>query len=176
MDSENKTIPVHEMVLVFIQHEGQVALGLKARKIGEGKWNGFGGNVEGEESFEEAAHREVLEEAGALIYEVEDRGVVDFHRKGEINRVHMFVASDFGFPDGSLDFSPKQNEILKVAWFDESNLPWGEMMAGDRHWIPQVLAGEIVEGEVHYTPEWELVSHKIETREEVGEMENLVLR
>ncbi|CAN0403706.1 unnamed protein product, partial [Ectocarpus sp. 8 AP-2014] len=42
----------------------EILLGMKKRGFGEGKWNGFGGKVESGESVEEAAKRELMEEAG----------------------------------------------------------------------------------------------------------------
>jgi 8-oxo-dGTP diphosphatase/2-hydroxy-dATP diphosphatase len=43
--------------LVMVTNESNILLGLKKRGFGSGKWNGFGGKVEANESIEEAAKR-----------------------------------------------------------------------------------------------------------------------
>ncbi|CAN0571511.1 unnamed protein product, partial [Ectocarpus sp. 12 AP-2014] len=52
---------------------------MKKRGFGEGKWNGFGGKVESGESVEEAAKRELMEEAGVTARELSLRGRLIFH-------------------------------------------------------------------------------------------------
>lgn len=46
--------------LAFIRRGDQVLLGLKKRGFGEGKWNGFGGKLNANETLMEAAQRSVL--------------------------------------------------------------------------------------------------------------------
>ncbi len=41
----------------MVTNESNILLGLKKRGFGSGKWNGFGGKVEANESIEEAAKR-----------------------------------------------------------------------------------------------------------------------
>lgn len=51
--------------LVFVENtEGKVLLGVKARKIGAGCWNGYGGGIEPNETPEQSALRELDEESG----------------------------------------------------------------------------------------------------------------
>ena len=50
--------------LIFILRDRQVLLGLKKRGFGKGKWNGFGGKVEVEETMLESVLRELEEESG----------------------------------------------------------------------------------------------------------------
>lgn len=158
MTEESREQPeIRSMVLTFICKDDQVALGIKARKIGEGLWNGFGGSVEPtDEDLQEAAVREVKEEVGVDIANPEYRGSIDFHRKGKINRVHMFTAAEFAG-----DFEVNAEEISEVKWFAKDNLPWDQMLLGDPYWLPQVLEGKQVSGEVHYSEDWELVKHEV---------------
>lgn len=46
-----------KFTLVLVIKESQVLLGLKKRGLGEGKWNGFGGKVETNETVIHAAVR-----------------------------------------------------------------------------------------------------------------------
>lgn len=45
------------LTLLFIVEEKRVLLGMKKRGFGVGRWNGFGGKVQPEETIEEAAKR-----------------------------------------------------------------------------------------------------------------------
>jgi 8-oxo-dGTP diphosphatase len=53
--------------LCFLVREGKVLLAKKANKIGKNCWNGYGGGVDGKETPEESAVRELREEAGITI-------------------------------------------------------------------------------------------------------------
>ena len=52
------------MTLLMVVQGQRVLLGEKKRGFGEGFWNGFGGKVDAGESVDEAALRELREEAG----------------------------------------------------------------------------------------------------------------
>lgn len=56
----------------------RVLLGMKKRGLGEGKWNGFGGKIERNESTTEAAKREFWEETGVHVAGIEKRGRLTF--------------------------------------------------------------------------------------------------
>lgn len=47
-------------LILVVNHDEQVLLGLKKRGFGAGKWNGFGGKVEEGESIKNCAIRSVL--------------------------------------------------------------------------------------------------------------------
>ena len=49
--------PNKVVTLLFVLRPGHVLLGMKKRGFGEGRWNGFGGKVEEDETIEEAAIR-----------------------------------------------------------------------------------------------------------------------
>lgn len=54
MAAQNK-----QLTLVFVIEKSRILLGFKKRGFGVGRWNGFGGKVEKQESIEEAAKRRV---------------------------------------------------------------------------------------------------------------------
>lgn len=57
--------------LCFLLDGDKVLLGLKKKGFGQGKWLGIGGKVEEGESVEEAAKREVKEEIGVTLRDME---------------------------------------------------------------------------------------------------------
>ena len=66
------------LTLLMIVRDGRVLLGLKKRGFGEGFLNGFGGKVEPGETVDEAALRELREEAGISALDATRRGVLTF--------------------------------------------------------------------------------------------------
>ena len=52
MATKNKVL-----TLVFVIEKSRILLGLKERGFGVGRWNGFGGKVEKQETIEEGAKR-----------------------------------------------------------------------------------------------------------------------
>lgn len=135
--------------LVFPIKEDKVLLARKTRKIGVGLWNGWGGGVEGEETMEETAARELLQESGLLadLNDLEYRGKVVFHNQKADGRkfdveVHMFVIQKWS---GELKPNP---EMRDPKFWLISSLPFDEMMPSDKDWLPLVLSGRRVDGEV----------------------------
>ncbi|MCX6719056.1 MAG: NUDIX domain-containing protein [Candidatus Taylorbacteria bacterium] len=70
-----------QMTLCIVYQPSRVLLGMKKMGFGKGRWNGFGGKVEAGETIEDAAKREVLEEAGIKVDHLEKMGVIDFEFK-----------------------------------------------------------------------------------------------
>lgn len=138
--------------LVFpINKEGRVLLGRKKRGFGQGKFNGFGGKIQGNESFRACAIRELQEETGLQARE-EDLlcvGFLDFAfpYQPEISHIgYVYLLKDF---QGSVH----ETEEMEPHWFKLENLPFDHMWKGDRVWVPQVLAGQAVEGRVTFGPD-----------------------
>ena len=61
----DKSIKKILTTLCIIHQHPRVLLGMKKRGFGVGRWNGFGGKVQREETIEDAAKRELREEAGS---------------------------------------------------------------------------------------------------------------
>src|SRR4051812_15618106 len=66
------------LTLCIIHQPPRVLLGMKKIGFGAGHWNGFGGKVEVGETIEQAARREVLEEAGIVVDDLIPIGTLDF--------------------------------------------------------------------------------------------------
>jgi len=126
------------MTLCIVRRGDKVLLGMKKRGFGMGRWNGFGGKVDPGETVEQAARREVKEEAGIELKDLEKVGVIDFEFQGKpgILEVNIFHSK--------LDFSgaPVESEEMKPQWFDLDEIPFSQMWPDDIHWFPLFLAGK----------------------------------
>ena len=121
--------------------ENGILLGLKKREFGEGRWNGFGGKVEAGEAIEEAAKRELFEEAGLLAQKFEKRAVIEFEFDGdpEIREVHVFGVFDFGG-------EAVETEEMRPQWFLKEEIPFDGMWPDDKYWFPLFLQGKCFRG------------------------------
>ena len=139
MDWKN-WIPRERANLCFIVKDGSVLLILKKRGLGAGKVNGPGGKIEPGETALESAIREVQEEIGVTPLEIEDRGVLHFQfADGYSLECAVFLAND-------LDGEPVETIEAAPFWVKVEAVPYDEMWADDRHWLPEVLAGKSFRG------------------------------
>lgn len=129
------------MTLCVIHQEPKILLGLKKRGFGMGKWNGFGGKVKDGEDIIEAAKREVLEETGVPVENLEPSGKLEFNFEGNPDtiEVNLFRAMDF-------NGEPVESEEMRPQWFDVGGIPYDEMWPDDRHWLPLFLKGNKLYG------------------------------
>ena len=81
--------------LCLIRDSEKILLGMKKRGFGIGRWNGFGGKINDNESMEEAAKREIMEESNIKAKELELMGIIEFEFQGDpqILEVHIFYFS-----------------------------------------------------------------------------------
>lgn len=130
---------------------------MKKKGFGAGRWNGFGGKVEEGETVEEAAVREVQEEAGLEVIDLEKRGILEFTFEsdkdapnsaiiqggGTILEVHVFKVSDF-------KGKPQETDEMKPQWFYVDEIPFKEMWSSDVYWLPMFLKGRKFRGKFHF--------------------------
>ncbi len=133
------------LTLCIVHTPSRVLLGLKKRGFGEGRWNGFGGKVEAGETIEEAARREVKEEAGIELLDMEKQGIVDFSFEGKpgILEVHIFSTKAFSG-------EPKETEEMRPQWFSIKEIPFSTMWPDDVYWFPLFLQGKKFRGKFHF--------------------------
>lgn len=119
------------LTLCIAHQHPNVLLGMKKRGFGKGRWNGFGGKLKKGESMEQAARREVQEEAGIVVHELERIGVLDFafQGKSDVLEVHIFHINKFS---GEI----METEEMKPQWFHVNEVPFDEMWPDDKHWFP----------------------------------------
>ncbi|WP_137289114.1 8-oxo-dGTP diphosphatase [Natronorubrum halophilum] len=141
----------------------EVLLIEKRRGLGEGWYNGPGGKLEAGETPRECAVRETREEVGLEIDPdaVEKAGELAFFLDGEAHTFcHVYRSRSFsGEPTASAEARPE--------WVPVTDVPYDQMWADDRLWLPGVLEGRTVVGEFRFaggTPldEAEFVDHDLE--------------
>ena len=122
--------------LVFAVRGSEVLLIRKKRGLGAGKINGPGGKLDPGETALASAIREVQEEIGVTPLEIEERGVLHFQfTDGYSLHCAVFLARDF---TGTLI----ETDEATPHWFALDKIPYEEMWADDRHWLPEMLAGK----------------------------------
>jgi 8-oxo-dGTP diphosphatase/2-hydroxy-dATP diphosphatase len=129
------------LTLCVIHEHQRVLLGMKKRGFGAGRWNGFGGKMKEGETVEEAALRELQEESGIGVKNIERIGIIDFEFSGnqEVLEVHVFKGSE-------IKGEPQESEEMKPKWFSIEEIPFGKMWPDDRHWFPLFLQGKKFKG------------------------------
>ncbi len=146
----------------YIRRNGRLLLQKKATGLfGGGKWNAPGGKLRKGESPEDATRREVEEETGLRVGALRSQGVLTFFfGEGEEPAFVVYV-----FSCDSFQGRPRSGIEGELRWFSENALPYDQMWADDRHWLPQVLAGRSVEGTFWFDePAANLLRYEVLTR------------
>ncbi|WP_372644169.1 NUDIX hydrolase [Ancylomarina sp.] len=116
---ENKRPKVGVGVAVI--KEGKVLLGKRKNAHGEGTWSFPGGHLEYQESWEDCAMRETLEETGLSIKNVRFGTVTnDIFREEQKHYVTIIMLSDYD--SGELQLT-EPDKCEKWKWFTWDNLP-----------------------------------------------------
>lgn len=146
-------VPDDVATLLFVLEPERVLLIRKKRGLGAGKINAPGGRLEPGETTLAAAVREVEEEIGVTPHEVAPRGRLRFQFvDGYKLEAHVFVA-------GAFQGEPRETDEAIPLWFPRDALPFEEMWADDRLWVPEVLAGNSVDGRFVFDGEVMLEHH-----------------
>ena len=154
MDWKNWT-PRERANLCFIVKDGRVLLIRKKRGLGAGKVNGPGGKIEPGETALESAIREAQEEIGVTPLGIEERGMLHFQfTDGYSLECAVFIAND-------LDGEPVETVEAAPFWVPVDAIPFDEMWADDRHWLPEVLAGKRFRGWFEFDGE-KMLSKRVE--------------
>jgi len=138
MRSREKTV----LSLIYARRpeDRLVLLGMKKRGFGAGKYNGFGGKLEPDETLEASVLRELREESGlkatpddlrwcgtlTYIYDTKPKGM----------EVHIY---DLVRWEGV----PAETEEMSPAWFKHEDIPLKSMWADDEFWLVQYLDGDL---------------------------------
>lgn len=133
-------VPRERANLCFILRGGEVLLMRKKRGLGAGKINAPGGKVEPGETVRAAAIRETQEELGVVPLHPEARAELLFQfTDGYSLHCTVFLA------DGCHGDAIETAEAAPL-WTALDAIPYAEMWADDRHWLPRILAGEKLRG------------------------------
>ena len=128
-------------------------------------YNGFGGKVEPGETIEEAALRELKEEAGIDALDMTARGVLRFIFDDNPTPwlVHVFAASKYG---GEIEASDE----MRPVWFDLKDVPFDSMWADDPHWWPYLLQEKKFVGTFTFTQTTTLVEYWIRESDDLSDV------
>jgi len=145
------------LTLCIIHQQTKVLLGLKKRGFGAGRWNGFGGKIQNGETIDQAAKRELLEEAGIVVENLEQFGTLEFSWEGkpEILEVHIFKARDF-------KGEPTESEEMKPQWFETDQIPFDLMWPDDRYWMHLFLENKKFKGKFLFGENDVVLEHNLE--------------
>ena len=149
--------------LLFLvkKEEGKITdicLAMKKRGFGAGRWNGVGGKVEGGESVAEATIRETKEEIGVTAKNLEKVGEVffSFKFKPEWNQtVHIYVTEVW-------DGEPLESEEMSPVWHTTDAIPYVDMWPSDTFWLPKVLEGNKIKGDILLGEKDVILEEKVE--------------
>lgn len=116
-----------EAVAVALEREGRLLLVRRSDwDCFPGTWEFPGGKVDGRESREEAARREVLEEAGLDVTSLEYLGEYEWERKkGNTFRIILFYSDSFS---GEVELSEEHSSYV---WAGEKNIDGLENVSED---------------------------------------------
>ena len=136
-----------------------ILLGHKNRGFGEGMYNSFGGKFHPNESAEDCASRELLEETNICISPITMRnsnvGILRFTSENDplemvihLYRIHMPQKDCSSYSD------IRACEEMTPKWFDDwREIPLDNMFADDSHWLTQLLSSEMpleINGRFHF--------------------------
>lgn len=144
--------------LCIVHQHPRVLLGMKKRGFGAGRWNGFGGKVEAGETIEEAAKREIFEEAGLTVVDMNQLGTVEFswpNIKDDILEVHIFKAENF-------TGEPTESDEMRPQWFEIGNIPFDQMWADDKYWFDWLLNNKKFKAEFYFDEADQIVDYLLE--------------
>lgn len=133
-------VPRERATLLFIRMDGNLLLIRKKRGLGAGKINGPGGRIDPGETAEECAIREVQEELCVTPTGVKPAGELLFQFVDGYS-LHGFVFTATGCAG-----TPTETGEAIPLWTPENAIPYREMWADDRIWLPFMLQGHLFTG------------------------------
>ncbi len=134
--------PNKQATLCFVldRENKKILLGMKKRGFGIGKYNGFGGKVNSEETFKQAALREFIEESclTAKLQDLTKVAELDFYfpYKLEFDQtVHVYLIKE-------INGYAKETEEMAFKWFKLTEIPYENMWDDDKYWLPKIIEGK----------------------------------
>ncbi|MCF7872337.1 alpha/beta hydrolase [Candidatus Woesearchaeota archaeon] len=157
-----KLIKTKQMTLCFAQKNYKILLAMKKRGFGAGRWNGYGGKVQDEETVEEAAKREIQEESEIENIELEQKGIIEFDlpKEEKMLEVHVYEITNY-------EGTPKETEEMKPKWFNINEIPYDEMWPDDKHWLPLFIEGKKIKAKFKFDENDKVIEKQIKEIEEL---------
>ncbi len=132
--------PVDLATLLFVIRDGEILLIRKKRGLGSGKINGPGGRLEAGERPVDGAIREVQEELLVEPLAPSAAGELRFQFVDGYS-IHVFV-----FRSGECRGRASETDEAVPLWTPLDHIPYDEMWADDRIWLPLMLEGRPFSG------------------------------
>lgn len=154
----NAWLPEESTTLMFVIRDDKVLLIHKKRGLGAGKINGPGGRIETNETPQECAIRETIEELCITPLHVKAAGQLFFHAE-DMPRIHAFIYTATDYTG-----TPTETDEAIPIWYSKDDIPYDDMWEDDRYWLPQVLTHKVVEGWFTFVEET-VLDHKVITHE-----------
>jgi 8-oxo-dGTP diphosphatase len=149
--------PRQRASLCFIVREEKILLIHKKRGFGAGKINGPGGKIDPGETPLESALRETFEELVIKPLGAEQHGELHFQfHDGYSLHCTVFLAHDF-------IGEPRETDEAVPLWTPLDAIPYDQMWADDRHWLPLLIRGLHFSGWFEFDGE-ELLNRRIIVR------------
>jgi len=135
------------------EKDTKVLMGFKTRSIGEDCLAGFGGGIELYETGPESLARELKEECGLIARPEDCENVAVMYSLNNqpdgtffVCRVLIYFIRTWTGKVVDTD------EMRDNHWRDISNLPYKDMLPDLEGWLPELLGGEQLIINVHYSP------------------------
>jgi 8-oxo-dGTP diphosphatase/2-hydroxy-dATP diphosphatase len=143
--------------LCIVEQDNRILLGMKKRGFGAGRFNGFGGKVNGGESIEDAARREVIEEAEIIPRDLLKLGILTFSFENETDllETHVYKCTEY---EGKIG----ETEEMRPSWFLIKDIPFDHMWKDDIFWFPLLLENKMFIGRFHFNDRHELLESKLQ--------------
>ncbi len=167
-NEEEKTLL--EASVLFLETENEICMGEKLQKIGAGFLNGIGGGPENGEDEFQCTVREAFEEWNIMVpvHRLRKVAVINMHNRKSTGetftcRLHIFFTRSWiGKPEGG-------EEVGTPQWFLKTSPPLEHMIPGDRAWLPQVLSGRKIVGDIWHGPKQQTLDREPELRDATEE-------
>ena len=151
-----------------VNGEKELLLAMKKKRFGVGKWNGVGGKLDfnkGDKDVFDTAIREMKEEIGVEIKNMERVAILNFHYPYLENSekewpVHVFLVKDW-------EGEPKESKEMRPKWFKVDEIPFDEMWPDDEFWLPKVLNGKKVKAKFIFKEGEIIESYNINEQKEI---------
>ncbi|QLG63379.1 8-oxo-dGTP diphosphatase [Halorarum salinum] len=134
---------MRDATLCHLVTDDETLLIHKKRGVGSDRYVGPGGKVEPGETPSECVVREVEEEVGVRVHDPEKVGEFEYYSEDWDALVHVYRATEY-------EGTPSESDEAIPEWFPVGDLPFGEMWATDRDWLPTVLDGGTFRGRFVY--------------------------
>jgi len=167
-------------VIIYLVNGTQVCLPMKLKKICKGYRVGYGGGIEGDETEQAAAIREMAEEGDIIVKSENLERVATCHFYNHQSNVRDDITASLVIVDafvvrewhGQLH-SVEDGGMGPPEWFDIHSLPLHQLPPADRYWLPRALHHEHLEVEAHLTPGQKELIGPVIVRNLYSEKQNL---